>query len=186
MKLGWSHTFISQMFDHPAHGNGYYGIFNQDASATSTISPKASANYIRTMTTIPHDSTSDFAPTALAYSIPNEPATVHDLLLQKSDGTYELAVWADQVTGFNNMTVNLGARFTKVNVYDVVRGNRPVSVFHNVSAILLSLSDHAKVTFFGGAGLEIRHEFQFDDRSFDAPCAEVAAASSVDSDSPSE
>jgi hypothetical protein len=143
MKLGWSHTFIYQMFDDPMHGNGYYGIFNQNASMTSTISPKASANYIRTMTIVLHDSSSDFTPTALAYSIPNEPATVHDLLMQKSDGTYELAVWADQVTGSNNMTVNLGARFTRVNVYDVVRGTRPVSVFHNASAISLSLSDHA-------------------------------------------
>jgi hypothetical protein len=143
MKLGWSHTFIYQMFDDPAHGNGDYGIFNQNASASSTISPKPSATYIRTMTTILYGSTAQFTPTALAYSIPNEPATVHDLLMQKSDGTYELAVWGDQVTGSSNVTVNLGARFKKVNVYDVVHGTQPLETFHNVSTISLSLSDHA-------------------------------------------
>ena len=33
------------------------------------------------------------------YSIPNQPATVHDLLLQKSDGTFELVLWGERFCG---------------------------------------------------------------------------------------
>ena len=54
-------------------------------------------------------------PGALNYSIPSEPATVHDLLLQKSNGTFYLAVWDERSTGIvDPITVNLGGTHASV------------------------------------------------------------------------
>ncbi len=74
--------------------------------------PKLGATYIHNLTTILADNVSA-SPGTLNYSIPNEPATVHDLLLQKSNGLFELVVWDERPMGraTDNVTVNLVARF---------------------------------------------------------------------------
>jgi hypothetical protein len=44
---------------------------------------------------------------------------VHDLLLQKSDGTFALVLWGERFAGGSDkITVNLGASYATVNVYD--------------------------------------------------------------------
>jgi hypothetical protein len=96
------------------------------------------------MTSILSDTSSNFAPAALDYSIPGEPATVHDLLMQKSDGNYVLAVWGDQVAGESaNVIINLGRTFPMVNVYDVTSGTSPIQTLRDISSVLLTLTDHA-------------------------------------------
>ena len=106
--------------------------------------PKPAAIYIHNMTTILSDTSSNFTPVALNYSIPGEPATVHDLLIQKSDGTYVLAVWGDQVAGESaNVIINLGRTLPMVNVYDVTKGTSPIQTLSNISSVLLTLTDHA-------------------------------------------
>ena len=91
--------------------------------------------YIHNMTSILSDTSSDFSPAALDYSIPGEPATVHDLLIQKSDGIYVLAVWGDQVAGASaNVIINLGRTFPLVNVYDVTSGTIPNWFLSDISS----------------------------------------------------
>jgi hypothetical protein len=150
VKLNWSYTFIYQMFDDPMHGNGLYGLFAANPSFTSTtVTPKLSGTYVHNMTRILNDTTSAFIPASLKYYIPGEPATVHDLLMQKSNGTYELAVWGDQVIGETaDVTVNLGGRFRRVNIYDVTIGTTPVRTRSNVSSVPLRLTDHAFIIEF--------------------------------------
>jgi len=98
-KKNWSHTFSYLMFDEPRAENSGYGLFAAEPSLnTTTATPKLSGTYIHSMTTIVHDTTSAFTPIALNCSIPGESATVHDLL-QKSNGTYELAVWVIKLSG---------------------------------------------------------------------------------------
>ena len=70
---------------------------------------------------------------------------MHDLLLQKSNGVFELVVWGEQVAGSNDVTVNLGATYHAVNVYDVTVGTDPVAVYHGVSAVTIPVSDHALI-----------------------------------------
>ena len=137
-KRNWSYTFIYRMFDDTYD---LYGLF---AHNPTTLSPKLSATYIHNMTSILSDTSSGFTPAALGYSIPGEPATVHDLLLQKSDGTYELAVWGDQIAGESaTVTVNLGGTLPTVNIYDVTSGTSPIRTLGNVSSVPLTLTDHA-------------------------------------------
>ena len=142
-KRNWSYTFIYRMFDDTWATWGIYALDH--------TTPKLAATYIHNMTSILSDTSSDFLPAALDYSIPGEPATVHDLLMQKSAGTYEMAVWGDQVAGEStNVTINPGRTFPTVNVYDVTSGTSPIQTLSNVSSVLLTLTDHALFIEFEG------------------------------------
>ena len=81
------------------------------------------------------------SPGSLNYSIPAEPTTVHDLLMQKS------GVWDERVPGTvtDNLTVNLGKPHASVNIYDPTIGTAAVQTLTNVSSIPLTLSDHPQI-----------------------------------------
>jgi hypothetical protein len=138
---GWKYTFIYQMID----DSDSFGVFKN----TWPLTPKLAATYIHNLTTILADTTSDFSVTPLDYTISNEPSTVHDLLLQKSDGTYALAVWGDQVPpNSTSVVVNLGGPYPTVKVYDITRGTMPVRTLSDASSIPLILADHALILEF--------------------------------------
>jgi hypothetical protein len=143
-KRGWSYTFIYMLRDDP--GQGYWGLFHTDYSA------KRSATCLHNLTTILADKTSS-TPGSLNYSIPSEPATVHDLLLQKSNGAFELAVWGEQVIGSNNITVNLGATFATVRVYDPTVGTSATQTLSKVGSVSLTLSDHPLIVEISATGV---------------------------------
>jgi hypothetical protein len=134
-KRGWSYTFIYML--HDSRGQGFWGMVHPDYTY------KASATYLHNLTTILADKSGVFTPGALHYTIANPAATVHDLLLQKSDGTFELAVWGEQVKGKNDVVVNLGAKYPVVKVYDPTLGADAIGSLANVNSVPLKLSDHA-------------------------------------------
>lgn len=136
-KRGWKYTFIYQTRDGEG-GSGDQGIFNSNST------PKLAATYIHNLTTILAD-TATFSPGQLGYSIPSQPATVHDLLLQKANGTYELIVWGEQVTGSNSVTVDFIVKHNTVNIYDVTSGTTPIQTLTNVNNVVLAISDHAMI-----------------------------------------
>jgi hypothetical protein len=72
---------------------------------------------------------------------------VHDLLIEKGNGTYELAVWDDRPAGegTDNITVNLGGTYATVNLYDPTIGTTATQTLGNVSTVALTLSDHPVV-----------------------------------------
>ena len=75
------------MMDDP---DGACGFYKGDYATA-----RKSADYLHNLTTILMDSGSLARPGQLNYSIRSQPATVHDMLLQKSNGTFELAVWSE-------------------------------------------------------------------------------------------
>ena len=70
---------------------------------------------------------------------------MHDLLLQKNSGAFELVVWGEQVAGSNNISINLGRTHAKVNVFDTTIGTNPIQTLKNVSSVPLTISDHAMI-----------------------------------------
>jgi hypothetical protein len=135
-KRSWSYTFVYRMFDDTWAS---WGIYDLDHTT-----PKPAATYIHNLTSILSDTSSNFSPVALNYSIPLEPATIHDLLIQKSDGAYVLAIWGDQVAGESaKVRINLGLTLSTVNVYDVTIGMSPIQTLNNVSSVSLTMTDHA-------------------------------------------
>jgi len=146
VKRGWSYTFIYEIHDFAPY-NEYFGMYHGD------FTPKLSANYIHNFTTILADTVSN-PPGQLNYSIPNEPSTVHDLLLQKSSGAFYLAVWDDRPVGegTDNVTVNIGGTASVV-VFDPTIGTGAQQTLNNVSSVALSLTDHPvilEITNIGG------------------------------------
>jgi hypothetical protein len=133
-KAGWKHTFIYEMMDDP---DGAFGFYKSDYSTA-----RKSADYLHNLTRILADTGPLKSPGRLDYSIPDPPVTVHNMLLQKSNGVFELAVWGEQVSGTNSVTVNLGRAHAPVKIYDPTMGAWPVQTLSNARLVPLQLSDH--------------------------------------------
>lgn len=138
---GWSHTAIYLLrtrSNETAHDS--YSIFGLD------YAPKRAAHYLHNLTTILHDSSSAFSPARLHYSIPDRPATVHDLLLQKSNGDFDLVLWGERFTGGSDqVTVDLGGTHAAVRVFDPTTGTSPVRTGADLRSVELELRDHPVV-----------------------------------------
>jgi hypothetical protein len=136
-KRGFAYTFIYMLRDDPSQG--YWGLFD------TSYNPKRSGLYLHNLTTILADS-GRAATGKLDYAIAGEPATVHDLLLQKSTGTFELVVWDERPTGgSDSVTVNLTTPRATVKVYDPTTGSSPATTLHAVTSVPLTLGDHPMI-----------------------------------------
>ncbi|HZY83189.1 MAG TPA: hypothetical protein VFE78_00045, partial [Gemmataceae bacterium] len=136
-KRGWGHTAVYLLRDRTDEGgNQTFGFFKPD------YTPRKAAVYLHNLTTVLADQGSPARPGRLQYSIPEQPATVHELLLQKSDGTFALVVWNERLRGADEVTVRLGRAYPAVKVYDPTVGTRPVQARENVAELKLTLSDH--------------------------------------------
>jgi hypothetical protein len=136
-KRGFSYTFVYMLRDDP--NQGYWGLFD------TSYQPKKSGLYLHNLTTVLAD-TGARPPGKLDYSIASQPATVHDLLLQKQSGTFELVVWDERPTsGSDTVTVNLTMTRASVKVYDPTTGTSPTQTLQNVTSVPLTLGDHPVV-----------------------------------------
>ncbi len=136
-KRGWSHTAVYLLRDRTDEGgNQSFGFFKPD------YTPRKAAVYLHNLTTILADRGSLARPGRLSYAIPEQPATVHEMLLQKSDGTFELVVWGERLKGSDDVTVRLGGPYPTVRVYDPTIGTEPVQTLGAVDSLKLTLSDH--------------------------------------------
>jgi len=139
-KRGWSYTSVYLLRDRTDEGgNQAFGLYRPD------YTPRKAAVYLHNLTTILADRGSIREPGKLDYSIPNQPATVHDMLLQASDGTFQLVVWDERVKGEDAVTVNLGGAHASVKVYDPTVGTEPVQSHSGIDSLKLTLSDHPLV-----------------------------------------
>ena len=137
-KRGWRYTFIYELGEGEG-GGGNQGLYHKDWT------PKLAATYIHNLTSILADNIHVATPEKLDYSIANAPSTVHDLLLQKSGGVFELVVWGEQVRGANNIAVKLGSTHPKVMIYDTTVGTTPIQILNNINRVPLTISDHALI-----------------------------------------
>lgn len=139
-KRGWKYTFIYELGEgEGGGGGGNQGLFHKNWT------PKLAATYIHNLTSILADNVPAADPGRLAYLIANEPSTVHDLLLRRSDGVFQLVVWGEQVAGTNNVTVDLEKASATVKVYDTTVSDTPIQTLTNVSIVPLVVSDHAMI-----------------------------------------
>jgi hypothetical protein len=136
-KRGWRYTFIYELRDGEG-GNGNQGLFHGD-------DPKPAAVDIHNLTTILEDDKTLAHPDRLGYSVYQEPATVHDLLLQKSNGEFDLIIWDERARGDDEVTVTFPIAHDEIRLFDITRGTSPIKVFNSVRSVGLSLSDHAVI-----------------------------------------
>jgi hypothetical protein len=139
-KRGWSYTAVYLLRDRGDEaGNQTFGFFKPD------YTPRKAAVYLHNLTIILADTGTVKSPGRLAYTLSPRPATVHELLLQKSDGSFWLVVWDERVKGTDEVTVGLGGRRKEVRMYDPTTGSEPVRTLADVESIKLTLSDHPVV-----------------------------------------
>jgi hypothetical protein len=139
-KRGWSYTAVYLLRDRTDEsGNQSFGFFKRD------YKPRKAAVYLHNLTTILADRGALAKPGQLKYSLPEQPATVHEMLLQKSDGAFALVVWSERLKGADEVTVHLGGTYPVVKVYDPTTGTDPVQSRRKLKSLKLTLSDHPLV-----------------------------------------
>jgi hypothetical protein len=132
---GWSWTAMYLLRDRVDEGgNQTFGLYRPD------YSPRPSAVYLHNLTTILADQARIAVPGRLDYAIADRPAAVHDLLLQKSDGRFDLVVWGERyLSRPAEATVTLGRRFRTVTLFDPTVGVDPVQSLKDTDTVKLTL-----------------------------------------------
>lgn len=153
-KDGVSKTYLYELLDHGSSSDpeGRFGLFNADGT------PKLAATAVHNLTTIlADDGTGGRTPTtALAYTINNLPTSGNSMVLAKSNGAYELVVWAEpqlwddaKDKEISNPTtqakVHLGSVHKTITIYDPLNTSKPIAVYTNVQDFTLPVSDHPLV-----------------------------------------
>lgn len=144
-KRGWSYTSVYILRDRTDEGgNQRFGFYAPD------YQPRKAAVYLHNLTTILADNGALTEPGKLDYSIPNEPATVHDLLLQNSDGTFQLLVWDERVKGTDTLKIQFVGDRDFAKIYDPTIGAKPAETHDHVSELTLTMTDHPLVIAIPG------------------------------------
>lgn len=130
---GWSKTFIYEFID---DGDGRFGFYGSDYTTK-----RMAADCLHNLTSILHDDRPARRLPDLGYEIAPQPATVHDLLLAKSDGSLWLVVWGERVEGGDVVTVRLPRRYGRIAVYDPVEGTEPLRTERRADEVVLTVSD---------------------------------------------
>ena len=117
---GWSHTAIYILCDRSDEaGNQSFGFFDKD------YRPRRAALYLHNMTTLLEDDKPAKRLSSVAYSIENQSAEVHDLLLQKSDGSFALIIWGELYEGGEQtVTVRLKRKYD-IRIFNPTVGQPP-------------------------------------------------------------
>ncbi len=140
-KRGWNHTANYLMRDRSDEGgNQKFGFYAPDYTR------RKAAVYLHNLTTILQDGAKRRATGSVNYTVSPEPETVHDLLLEKSDGAYDLVVW-DERLGMktDEAQVELGKVCRNAKVYDPTAGTEVARDLWNVESVGLTLSNHPVV-----------------------------------------
>ena len=130
---GWTKTFIYEFID---DGDGRFGFYGSDYTTK-----RMAADCLHNLTTILHDEAPARLLPRFDYAIEPQPATVHDLLLVKGDGSLWLVVWGERVEGEDTVTVWLPRRMRRIAVYDPVEGVEPLQRLERTDGVRLTVSD---------------------------------------------
>jgi hypothetical protein len=120
-------------------GNQKFGFYRPDYSR------RPAATYLHNLTTILADRSSVRREEKLGYRIQEPPTTVHDLLLHKGNGDFELLVWNEQVKGSASVRIDFEAALSSVKLFDVTVGTEAIQTLANVTDITMNLSNHPVV-----------------------------------------
>ena len=142
-------TYLYELIDqHNTTGTeDNFGLFNADGTA------KPAAVALHNLTALLADSGGSFTAGSLSYSLTGTLATDHSLLLEKSDGTFWLALWnetrlsgpsapTDIIVANHTVTLNLASIADSVTIYDPLTGTSAVQSASSTQSVQISLPDH--------------------------------------------
>lgn len=149
-QAGDAKTYLYELLDqhNKSDSEDNFGLFNADGTA------KPAAVALHNLTTLLADSgNGSFAPGSLSYSLSGTLSTDHSLVLEKSDGTFWLALWnesrlsgpsapTDVVVPNHTVTLNLANTANGITVYDPLSGTTAVQTIGSAQSAQISLPDH--------------------------------------------
>ena len=140
-KRGWSYTAIYLLRDRSDEsGNQQFGFYK------ANYAPRKSAIYLHNLTSILKDEgKTKRKEGTLSYSIPEKPATVHHLLLQKTNGTFELILWDERKELSDRVMAKLGKSHRALTIYDPTVSSSPIKHIKNADSVSLTLSNHPMI-----------------------------------------
>jgi hypothetical protein len=139
-KRGYAYTSVYLLRDRTDEdGNQSFGFYRSD------YSPRKAAIYLHNLTTILDDRGTLTKPEQLDFTIVERPRTVHDLLLQHSDGRFQLVVWGERLSGEDRVTIRFGASHAAAKIYDPTVGVDPIRTLTDFNSLEIALSNHPVV-----------------------------------------
>ena len=148
-QAGDAKTYLYELVDQHAKSDSEdnFGLFNADGTA------KPAAVALHNLTTLLADNGGSFTPGSLSYSLSGTLSSDHSLLLEKSDGTFWLALWnetrlsgpsapTDVVVPNHTVTLNLASMASSVTIYDPLSGTTAVQSATSTQTVQISLPDH--------------------------------------------
>ena len=136
-------TYFYALYD---DSSGAWGLFNSDGSA------RPAATALHDLTSLLGDSGGSFTPGSLSYSLSGTASGDNSLLMEKSDGSYWLALWNESVSS-HDVTLTLGANASEIEVFDPLTGTNATQTVSNTGSITLTMPDHpVLVEIIGASG----------------------------------
>lgn len=134
---GYSYTSVYILRDRTdEEGVQSFGFFRPD------YSPRTAAHYLHNLTRILADESMKSSPARLDYSIEPQHETVHDLLLQHSDGAFQLVIWGEALEGESTVTIKLKKSVATASIFDPTIGTLPIAKHTDTSEIVLTIGNH--------------------------------------------
>lgn len=155
-RLGAHATYVYELQDERADKTGHdseqhYGLFTFDGRA------KQSAEALRKLTTILRDpKPANRNATPPSFTIPDNPADVFSTILARSDGSFDLVLWAepeiwdrdrhaDKPAAPRTIAVKFEQPLARVAIYDPMVSTTVASTAADVTDIAVTLTDHPVV-----------------------------------------
>jgi len=144
-KDGAARTFLYDLMDDTNNTpqENHFGLFNADGTA------KPAATDIGNLVSLLSDK-GTATPGTLSYSLSGLPGTASSMLLQKSDGTFDIVIWNGGATLYNGtadvtpptaaVTVTFGGVQQRVSVYDPITGRAALQSVANAGSVTFGLS----------------------------------------------
>jgi hypothetical protein len=131
IKDGDVKMYFYALFD---DSSGKYGLMNSDGS------PKPAGLALHNLTTILADTGAPVSG-SLSYSLSGTTANDNSLLMRKSSGAFELAVW-NEVDAAHTVTLTLPVAAQRVSIYDPMAGTTAIATQSSAGTVSFRVADH--------------------------------------------
>jgi hypothetical protein len=121
-------TYFYSLYDDTS---GKWGLMNADGSA------RPAGTALHNLTTILADTGAPRNGT-LTYGLTGATANDHKLLMQKSSGVFQLALWNERDAA-HTITVNLGSAAQTVRIYNPLNSAAPIATYSNTANISVTI-----------------------------------------------
>lgn len=129
---GWTSgnpfTFFYALYDDTS---GHWGVMNNDGT------PKLAGTALHNLTSLLTDAGTPLAD-SLSFTLSGTTANDHSLLLEKSTGTFYLALWNERDAS-HAVTVTLPSAASAINQYDPVTSGSPIVTATGVASVSVTL-----------------------------------------------